>query len=71
MARENYKQATQASENPTKGKRDGPIPLQELDPNSENLKRRKGSKGGTYDLNGQEEKVGGVAVAAVQHRRAK
>ena len=63
LARDNSKQASQEGENPTKGKRDGPIPLQELDPNSENLKRRKGSKGGTYDLNGQEEKVGGVAVA--------
>ena len=71
LARENNKQVTQASESPTKGKRDGPTPLQELDPNSENLKRRKGSKGGIHDLNGQEEKVGGVAVVAVQHRRAK
>ena len=35
LARENNKQETQASESPTKGKRDGPTPLQELDPNSE------------------------------------
>ena len=52
LARENSKQTSQEGENPIKGKRDGPIPLQELDPNSKNLKRRKGSKGGIYDQNG-------------------
>ena len=44
LAGENNKQATQASESSTKGKRDGPTPLQELDLNSENLKHKKGSK---------------------------
>nr|POE96807.1 hypothetical protein CFP56_42558 [Quercus suber] len=65
LARENNKQTSQVSESPTKGKRDGPIPLQELDPNSGNLKRRKGSKEESHNLNGENEKVGGVAVAAV------
>ncbi|XP_075665231.1 uncharacterized protein LOC142634866 [Castanea sativa] len=69
LARENNKQA-QGTGSPNKGKRVGPTPLQELDPNSGDLKRRKGSKGG-HEKNGEEKKVGGVAVAAVQHRRAK
>nr|POF09034.1 hypothetical protein CFP56_14975 [Quercus suber] len=60
LARENNKQASQVSESPTKGKRDGPTPLQELDPNSGNLKRRKGRKGGSHDLNGEDEKVGEI-----------
>ena len=70
MAREINKGAAWVSESPTKVKRDGPTPLQELNLNSGSLKCRKGSKGGDHKLNGKENKVGGVAVAVEQHHRA-
>ena len=71
LVRENDKWVTQVSESPTKVKKDGPTPLQKLDPNSGNLKCKKGSKGCNHELNGEEKKVEGVAVAVEQHRLAR
>ena len=57
------------------GKREGPTPLQELDPNNLDQKRRKGLKRNESLENGNTENEmestdGGVAVLATQHRRA-
>lgn len=71
LARDNTKSMSHKEESPIKGKREGPTPLQELDPNSGSLKRRKGRKEGKQVLTEEEEMVGGEAVSAVQHRRAK
>ena len=71
LARESNKGKAQVSGSPSKGKREGPTPLQELDPNSGGLKRRKGRLIGDHDQNDKENTDGGEAVAAEQHRRAK
>ena len=71
LARESNKGKSQVSGSPTKGKREGPTPLQDLDPNTGSLKRRKGRQTGDHEQNGKENTDGGVAVAAEQHRRAR
>ena len=54
----------------SKTKRKGPVPLQELDPNNINSKRRKGNLRVCEVTDENVNMVGGEAVAAVQHRRA-
>nr|POE67963.1 hypothetical protein CFP56_75730 [Quercus suber] len=71
LAREINKGVVQESISPSNPKRVGPTPLQELDPNSVCQKRRKGKNVGDEETNGKKNRVGGVAVAAEQHRRAK
>lgn len=51
-------------------KRKGPIPLQELDPNIADLKKRKGSAQKRGEWKDQAAMVGGEAEAAAQPRRA-
>ena len=55
---------------PSKTKRKGQIPLQELDPNVTSAKRRKGKVQEIEITNEHESTDGGEAVAAAQHRRA-
>nr|POF24395.1 hypothetical protein CFP56_35373 [Quercus suber] len=55
---------------PTQAKRVGPTPLQELDPNIKDLKRRKGMKEDMQNTVGKKHSDGEVAMTAEQHRRA-
>nr|POF18321.1 hypothetical protein CFP56_47566 [Quercus suber] len=73
LAREAKPNSRPEEKSPTGLKREGPIPLQELDSNVYNQKRRKGEKQSNQNQTLDEKipKDGGVAVAAVQHRRAK
>ena len=71
LARESTKGKAQVTGSPSKGKREGPTPLQDLDPNSGSLKRRKGRLIGDHEQNDKKNTDGGVVVAAEQHRRAK
>ena len=48
----------------------GPTPLQELDPNVVDQKKRKGKNQRKLTLENEEDTVGGEAVAAAQPRRA-
>lgn len=54
----------------SRAKREGLMPLQELDPNICDLKRRKGKKDHTQTTDGKKQMDGKVAMAAEQHRRA-
>lgn len=70
LAREVHVQAARVGGNPINGKREGLIPLQELDPNISELKCRRSNKGNNQNQCGEEKRDGSVAVVAEQHRRA-
>ena len=55
---------------PTKLKREGPTPIDELETNIIDLKRRKGKTQVSKTPKGENISDGGEAVAARQHRRA-
>lgn len=65
LAKEVHVKVARDGENPINGKREAPIPLQELDPNISDLKCRRGNKGNNQSQNGEEQKDGGLAVATV------
>ena len=69
LARQNNKPSPAKRDSPEKLKRGGPVPLQELDPNVLNTKRKKGKNQTEEKIDEDKQKVGGEAVAAVQHRR--
>nr|POE69162.1 uncharacterized protein CFP56_74507 [Quercus suber] len=70
LARQTNKPSPGKRDSPEKLKRSGPVPLQELDPNALNTKRKKGKLHTEEKIDEDKRKVGGEAVAAVQHRRA-
>nr|POE86190.1 hypothetical protein CFP56_07297 [Quercus suber] len=70
LARQTNKPSPGKRDSPEKLKRSGPVPLQELDPNALNTKRKKGKLQTEEKIDEDKRKVGGEAVAAVQHRRA-
>ena len=55
---------------PASVKREGPVPIQDLDPNTPCAKRGKGKGAGKKPLCEENEADGGEAVAARQHRQA-
>ena len=55
---------------PASVKREGPVPIQDLDPNTPCAKRGKGKGAGKKPLCEENEAGGGEAVAARQHRQA-
>ena len=70
LARQNNKPSPVKKDSLEKLKRSGPVPLQELDPNALNTKRKKGKTQTGGKIDEDKHKVGGEAMAAVQHRRA-
>ena len=64
LAREVHNKAAQIGGDPINGKCVGPTPLQELDPNISDLKRRRGSTGQNKKKNGEEEIIGSGCSAA-------
>nr|POE60143.1 hypothetical protein CFP56_45087 [Quercus suber] len=73
LTRTNNKQSlkVKTSTDNTNTKRKGYVPLQELDPNTLSTKRKKGLNKEESKAYGHENMVGGEAVSAMQHRRAK
>ena len=69
MAREVNSKSAREGKSPIKAKREGLMPLQELDPNICDLKHRKGKNDHTQTTDGKEQMDGKVAMAAEQHRR--
>ena len=65
LAWEVHNKVAQIEGDPINGKRAGLTPLQELDPNISELKCRRGSTGQSKKKNGEEQTVGGVAVATM------
>ena len=68
LAREVKSKSESEGKSPIKVRREGPTPLQELDPNIKDLKRRKGKKDDIQNTIGKKQLDGRVAMAAVQHR---
>nr|POE80521.1 hypothetical protein CFP56_04879 [Quercus suber]POE92670.1 hypothetical protein CFP56_55825 [Quercus suber] len=64
MAREVKAKADYEAISPLKAKHEGPIPLQDLDPNICNLKRKKGSRKHNQTLDSDKQTDGSVVVAA-------
>ena len=64
LAREVHNKAAQIGGDPINGKCVGPTPLQELDPNISDLKRRRGSTGQNKKKNGEEQMIGSGCSAA-------
>ena len=69
MAREVNSKSAREGKSPIKAKREGLMPLQELDPNICDLKRRKGKKDHTQTTDGKKQMDGKVAMAVEQHCR--
>ena len=65
LAREVHIKVARVGGDPINGKREGPTPFQELDPNISDLKCIRGSTRQNKKKNGEEQMVSGVAVAAV------
>ena len=70
LAREIKGKSTEVGLGQENKKRLGPTPLQELDPNVVDQKKRKGKNQRKLTLENEEDTVGGEAVAAAQPRRA-
>ena len=68
LAREVKTRVAHEGKSPTIAKQEGPIPLQELDPNICDLKHKKGRKELNQTLDGEKQMDGDVAVVAKQHR---
>lgn len=71
LAREAKANPNHKGKSPICQKREGPISLQELDPDVSDWKRRKGRKQKNQTLDEETQKVGGVVVAAEQRCQAK
>ena len=70
LARKNNKSSPTERVSPSKTKRTGPVPLQELDLYVLNTKRKKRKTQEEKDLDERELTIGSEAVVAMQHRRA-